>query len=108
MTIARSSHAVLLIHTEARTPSSSASAKDVVMHVDHRLGRAFIPQAQHIKLGQHLVREETQHQEGMMANDATQIEQPAGRHNHSTIILLAHCRSGHDACNDHTVNNGKD
>ena len=26
----------------------------------------------------------------------------------STIKLLTHCRSGHGACNDHTVNNGKD
>ena len=55
---------------------------------------------------QHVIREETQHQEGMMTNDATQIEQSArSRHHHSTIILLTHCRSGHDACIDHTVNN---
>ena len=41
-----------------------------------------------------------------MTNDATQIEQSAqSPHHHSTIILLTHCRSGHDACIDHTVNN---
>ena len=31
----------------------------------------------HIKLGQHLVREGTSHQEGMMVNGATQIERSA-------------------------------
>ena len=37
MTMACSSHALLLIHAEARTPSSSDSAKEVVIHAEVRI-----------------------------------------------------------------------